>query len=117
MDYIHIFSLVLGITICLRAQIKFWDRNDLFKSDNIYFGLAPYTFNSGLISLAENDTYFFNFEWPGARIQGFTSYHLFCLVLDKQNGTISLILDAQSALRDYRPWIRNSKLQPGPIVI
>jgi hypothetical protein len=79
--------------------------------------LDPYTLNKGWIRLDENDTEFlFNYEWPGAGIQGFTSYHLFCLVLDKQNGNISLIIDGQSALRQYRPWIRNSKLQPGEVV-
>jgi hypothetical protein len=86
-------------------------------SDYINFGLADYIFQTGRIELVENNSHTLIFDWPGAEIQGFTSYHLFCLVLDKHNGTISLIIDGQYALREYKPWIQNSKLQLGEVML
>ncbi len=49
----------------------------------------------------------------GYEVKGYTSFHSFCLVIDKQSRTISMTVDGQVTMEEVNQLAVTTGLQPG----
>ena len=103
-----------GITVCLRAQFQFWTKHWIFKSDSLKLGLEEYKFLAGFIELGEVS---YNFQWPQSKIDSFTSFQSFCLIVDKISGFIQLTINGNTTLEKIdKAFIQKEKMSPGQFI-
>ena len=78
-------------------------------------GLDEYYYAAGFVELGPSDYYSaFTFPLPGGVLTDFSSFISFCLAIDKQlGGSISLVINGQSALEEKKELLKNLHLAPG----
>ena len=103
-----------GITICIRARFQFWTKNLIFESDSLKLGFEEYKYLAGYVELGDVS---FNFKWPQPKIDYFTSFHSFCLTVDKISGFIQLTINGKTSLEKVdKSFFQNEETSPGHFI-
>lgn len=98
----------------MRAQFITWIRQFVFKTATVHLGLEEYHYGAGYVVIQEPlKNFSFNFHWPGKEINNFSSYHSFCLAIDKRQSDITVAINGKVTLKKFQGFIKTSNLSPG----
>jgi hypothetical protein len=99
-------SLDKGASVCLRAKFEFWDDKVLFTSSlqKMEIKMFPYSNDQrgGNISFGD---YFFNFPWSESPVTYFSAWNSLCLIIDKVNQEVVMVINAKRMKIDVEPSI------------